>query len=106
MGRLREGLVDNSGVLPDGSAFEGHDGLKVLLRTKREGEFVRHFASRLLVFALGRELSFTDERALQTILGRVREAGGSSQTLVREIVTSYPFQYSKQPETPEGKQTR
>jgi hypothetical protein len=105
-GRLREGLVDNAGVLPDGSAFEGHDGLKVLLRTKREGEFVRHFASRLLVFALGRELSFTDERALQTILTRVREAGGSSQALVREIVMSYPFQYSKQPETPEGKQTR
>ena len=105
-GRLREGLVDNAGVLPDGSAFEGHDGLKVLLRTKREGEFVRHFASRLLVFALGRELSFTDERALQTILTRVREAGGSSQALVREIVSSYPFQYSKQPETPEGKQTR
>lgn len=105
-GRLREGLVDNAGVLPDGSAFEGHDGLKVLLRTKREGEFVRHFASRLLVFALGRELSFTDERALQTILTRVRDAGGSSQVLVREIVSSYPFQYSKQPETPEGKQTR
>ena len=105
-GRLREGLVDNAGVLPDGSAFEGHDGLKVLLRTKREGEFVRHFASRLLVFALGRELSFTDERALQTILTRVREAGGSSQALVREIVSSYPFHYSKQPETPEGKQTR
>jgi hypothetical protein len=105
-GRLREGLVDNAGVLPDGSAFEGHEGLKVLLRTKREGEFVRHFASRLLVFALGRELSFTDERALQTLLTRVREAGGSSRALVREIVSSYPFQYSKQPETPEGKQTR
>lgn len=105
-GRLREGAVDNAGVLPDGSAFEGHDGLKELLRTKREGEFVRHFASRLLEFALGRELSFTDERALQTILARVREAGGSSQALVREIVSSYPFQYSKQPETPEGKQTR
>ena len=105
-GRQREGLVENAGVLPDGSAFEGHDGLKVLLRTKLEGEFVRHFASRLLVFALGRELSFTDERALQTILTRVREAGGSSQALVREIVSSYPFQYSKQPETPEGKKTR
>ncbi len=105
-GRLREGRVDNAGVLPDGSAFEGHDGLKELLRTKREGEFVRHFASRLLVFALGRELSFTDERALVTMLARVREAGGSSRALVREIVSSYPFQYSKQPETPEGKQTR
>ena len=105
-GRLREGRVDNAGVLPDGSAFEGHDGLKELLRTKREGEFVRHFASRLLVFALGRELRFTDERALVTMLGRVREAGGSSRALVREIVLSYPFQYSKQPETPEGKQTR
>jgi hypothetical protein len=67
---------------------------------------VRQFASRLLVFALGRELSFTDERALQTLLTRVREAGGSSRALVREIVSSYPFQYSKQPETPEGKQTR
>lgn len=105
-GGLREGSVDNAGVLPDGSAFEGHDGLKELLRTKREGEFVRHFASRLLVFALGRELRFTDERALVTMLGRVREAGGSSRALVREIVLSYPFQYSKQPETPEGKQTR
>jgi hypothetical protein len=100
-GKLREGPVDNAGTLPDGSTFVGHDGLKELLQNNREDEFIRHFSSQLLAYALGRELTFADERALQTILKRVGDAGFSSQTLVREIVSSYPFQYCKQPE-PQG----
>jgi hypothetical protein len=100
-GKLREGPVDNAGTLPDGSTFVGHDGLKELLQNNKEDEFIRHFSSQLLVYALGRELTFADERALQTILKRVGDAGFSSQTLVREIVSSYPFQYCKQPE-PQG----
>ncbi|MBU6327151.1 MAG: DUF1592 domain-containing protein [Verrucomicrobia bacterium] len=34
-GKLREGPVDNAGKLPDGSAFVGHDGLKLLLQNKK-----------------------------------------------------------------------
>ena len=105
-GKLREGPVDNAGKLPDGSTFVGHDGLKQLLHNKKEAEFIRHFTSQLLVYALGRELTFTDERALQTILKRVGSASFSSQTLVREIVSSYPFQYSKQPEPQMKNQSR
>jgi hypothetical protein len=105
-GKLREGPVDNAGKLPDGSAFVGHDGLKLLLQNKKEADFIRHFTSQLLVYALGRELTFTDERAVQSILKQVGSAGFSSQTLVREIVSSYPFQYRKQPEPQMKNQSR
>jgi hypothetical protein len=97
-GMLRDGPVDNAGRLPDGSSFAGHGGLKVLLQHQKEGEFIRHFAGRLLVYALGRELTFNDERALQIILQGLARNGYSAQSLVREIVSSYPFQYSKQPQ--------
>ena len=105
-GKLREGPFDNAGTLPDGSNFVGHDGLKQLLQNKKEAEFIRHFTSQLLVYALGRELTFTDERALQTVLKRAGSAGFSSQTLIREIVSSYPFQYRKQPEPHTKNQSR
>lgn len=97
-GKLRDGPVDNGGTLPDGSSFKGHGELKVLLQDKKEGEFIRHFTSQLLVYALGRELTFNDEHALQVILKEVAKSGDSSQALVREIVSSYPFQYRKQPQ--------
>jgi hypothetical protein len=95
-GKLRGGPVDNGGTLPDGSSFKGHGELKVLLQNKKQGEFIRHFTSQLLVYALGRELTFNDEHALQLILKEVARSGYSSQALVREIVSSYPFQYRKQ----------
>ncbi len=106
-GRLRPGPVDNRGALPDGTAVEGHVGLKRVLREEMAQEFVRHFTSQLLCYALGRELVFTDEGPLQTILSRVRDAGYSSQVLIREIVNSYPFQYRRGPDgenTPMGGQ--
>lgn len=97
-GKLREGPVDNAGTLPDGSSFKGHGELKALLQNNKEAEFIRHFTSQLLGYALGRELTFNDERALQIILKEGVKSGYSAQTLVREIVSSYPFQYRKEPE--------
>ena len=95
-GKLRTGSVDNQAKLSDGTIFKGHQGLKTLLKEKKLKQFIRHFSSKLLAYALGRELEFTDEVAIQKILSRLKKDEYSSHALIEEIIMSYPFQYRKE----------
>ena len=59
LGRWRDstgpgtGPIDSSGVLPDGTRFDGPAGLREVLLSKRD-LFVETFTERLLTYALGR----------------------------------------------------
>jgi hypothetical protein len=88
---LEEGRpVDATGGLPDGSRFEGVDGLeRALLR--RPELFVGTLAEKLLTFALGRGVESYDAPAVRKI---VREAGEHDyrfSSIVEGIATSTPF---------------
>ena len=50
----------------------------------------------MLAYALGRQLEYYDEPALRKILAALEADDYRFQTLVKEIVASYPFQYKKQ----------
>ena len=83
--------VDASGVLPDGTAFEGLAGLRAVLAARPEA-FVTTFAEKLLMYAVGRELGPFDRPTVRQI---VREAAGREYRLsaiVQAIVESTPFQ--------------
>ena len=58
-------------MLPDGTAFDGVDGLKAALVLARPDRFVGTLTDKLLTYALGRGLEHYDMPAVRAI---VREA--------------------------------
>ena len=85
------GAIDASGTLPDGTAFEGFPGLRDVL-LERRGEFVATVTEKLLTYALGRGVAYSDRPAIRAI---VREAAASDyrwSSLVLGIARSLPFQ--------------
>ena len=52
----------------------------------------------MLSYALGRQLEYYDEPAVRTIIAALEAEDYRFQILLQAIVTSYPFQYKKNPE--------
>ena len=83
--------VDGSAVLPDGTRFRGPAGLRAYL-VSRHRQFVEAMTEKLLAYALGRRIEFTDRPAVR---GIVRAAAASDYRLsdiVLGIVRSPAFQ--------------
>lgn len=90
--------VDASGVLPEGAVFEGPAGLKKALIEHRHDDLARQTVTKMLAYALGRSLEYYDEPAVRKIIRALEGDGFRFQTLLREIVFSYPFLYKQSPE--------
>lgn len=86
--------VDNVGTLPGAGEFKGLDGLRKILRGKKE-QFVSNVAAQSLAYALGRDLSYYDEPSLKTIVEALVRDDYRFSTLIVETAKSYPFQYRK-----------
>ena len=97
--------IDAEGVLPDGSAAVGPDGLKAALLERKE-LFVRNLTKRMLGYALGRGLAPADACAVETIVTRVAERDYQAWELVREVVLSEPFLYTAPPAKTQVAETR
>lgn len=91
--------IDVSGRLPEGMDFVGPAGLKRALISHRHDDLVRQVVEKMLAYALGRQLEYYDEQAVRKIIGSLEADEFRFQTLLREIVTSYPFRYKKTPAT-------
>ncbi len=84
-------LIDPSGTLPDGTAFDGFPGLRDILLERRE-EFVTTVTEKLLTYALGRGVEHYDRPAIRAI---VREAAANDyrwSSLILGVARSLPFQ--------------
>ncbi|HKE85134.1 MAG TPA: DUF1592 domain-containing protein [Vicinamibacterales bacterium] len=82
--------VDSSGTTPNGSKVDGLASLRALLLQKRD-QFPRTITEKLLAYALGRRLEYSDRPAVRTI---VREAAASDyrwSSIVLGIVRSPTF---------------
>ena len=86
--------VDATGTLPDGQRFEGPVELKEILLGRRK-EFARMVTSRMLKFALGRDLEYYDEPTVREISEALVENDYRASTLVARIVDSYPFRFKR-----------
>lgn len=85
--------IDATGELPGGITFDGPVELKAFLAAERKTEFTRNLTRRLLSFALGRELQYFDEPAVEKIVTAVEARSYSSREMLNQIVQSYPFQF-------------
>ncbi len=96
IGRLRDkesnGLpIDCHATLKDGTQFEGLDGLRNYLLTKKRDVVVRLFCRRLLGYALGRSVSLSDQLLIDQMVAAVSRPDGRVSDAVLEIVRSPQF---------------
>jgi hypothetical protein len=83
--------IDSSGVLPDGTKFDGPAGLREVLVSKQD-MFVENLTEGLLTYALGRGVEEYDRPVLRQI---TREAASDNyrwSSIILGIVNSTPFQ--------------
>lgn len=84
--------VDSSGVLTSGEAFSGPIELKAQL-LRRKSDFARNLTEKMLAYALGRGVESYDLPTVRKITSALEKDDYRSNTLLVEIVKSYPFQY-------------
>jgi hypothetical protein len=82
--------IDPSGITADGRVFSGPAELKQILMTERE-KIARNLSSKMLSYALGRSLLFTDEPALRTLDNCLLQNNFNPELFIIELVKSYPF---------------
>jgi hypothetical protein len=89
---LEDGMpVDASGGLPDGTTFNGIEGLRAGL-LRRPELFVGTMTEKLLTYAIGRGLEPADAPAVRAIERNARAADYRFSSLVLGVVNSAPFQ--------------
>jgi hypothetical protein len=88
--------IDSSGVLPDGTKFQGPAELKKILLSRRE-QFVTTFTERLLTYALGRGVEYYDQPAVRKIVRGAAPGDYRWSSLISGIVQSTPFQMRRSP---------
>ncbi len=95
IGRWRDkdesgGPIDAVGELPGGKHFSSPKELKALIAA-RETDLTRNLTEKLLAYALCRQLDGYDHIIVDQMLQTIAKDGHKMQTLISEIVTSYPF---------------
>jgi hypothetical protein len=95
LGQWRErdagSVIDASGLLPDGTKFDGIPGLRKLL-IDHSDEYVSTVTEKLLMYAVGRNLQYYDAPAVREIVRGAARDKYTLASLVLGVVKSTPFQ--------------
>jgi hypothetical protein len=79
--------IDTRVTLMDGTQFDGLDGLRNYLLTKRREAFVKQFCRKLLGYALGRSVQLSDEPLLaemqKNLAGNDYKVGVAASAIVQ-----------------------
>ena len=99
IGRWRDkddtgGAIDAAGELPGGKHFASPKELKVIIAA-RKGELARNLTEKLLAYALCRRLEGHDEIVVDRLMETIAKDGYRMQTVITEIITSYPFTHRR-----------
>ncbi len=86
--------IDASATMPGGEAFEGPAGLRRVLLSRGE-DFAATVTEKLLAYALGRGLEYTDRPAVRRILREAEADDYRWSSIVLGIVKSAPFQWRR-----------
>lgn len=83
-------LLDVSGAFPDGRKFGTLDEYKAGLMTYKD-KFARAFSAKLLTYALGRPVGYTDHELLVSLVDTLKKEDYRIQSLIHAIVECEPF---------------
>jgi len=84
--------VDATSTLFNKQELAGMDGLKRYLLSARQDQFTKAFVHKMLTYALGRPLSFSDRSDVENLSIELRKNGDRLGSLVSIIVNSKIFQ--------------
>ena len=82
--------IDAAGELPGGEHFSRPKDLKTII-AGRSDALSRNLVEKLLAYALGRRLEGYDEIVVDNLIQKVADDGYRMQTLIKGVITSYPF---------------
>jgi hypothetical protein len=88
------GAIDAAGELPGGKHFTSPKELKSIIAA-RASELSRNVTEKLLAYALCRQLEGYDEIVVDHLMETIAQDGYRMQTLITEVVTSYPFTHCR-----------
>ena len=88
------GKIDASGELPGGLHFTTPAELKRIIADRKD-DFCRNLTSKLLAYALGRQLEGYDEIVVDQMTDSIKKDDYRMQTLVLSVVTSDPFTHRR-----------
>jgi mono/diheme cytochrome c family protein len=83
--------IDPSGEMPDGSKFDGPAGIRSYLLARPQ-QFTRCLTEKLMIYALGRRLAFTDRDDIDRVVVQSVASGYGFRDLVKFVVASRAFQ--------------
>jgi hypothetical protein len=86
-------------MLPDGTFFKGPGELRAAI-VRRPEEFVKTFTRKLLLYAVGRGLEYTDEPIVRRIVGRAARDQYQFSSIIAGIAMSDPFRLKMKPAAP------
>ena len=97
LGEWRAGTILGKSIrrltLPGGERVAGPAGLKSVLVTKYREPFLRNVCERMLAYALGRAIEYSDRPTIDGLAAALKANDYRSSVLVKGIVASIPFQY-------------
>ncbi len=91
--------VDTRTKAMDGAEFDGLDGLRRYLLTKRRDAFLRQFCRKLLGYALGRGIQLSDDPLLKEMTARLEANGYRISVAIESILRSRQFREIRGKET-------
>ena len=65
---------------------------------RRNDDLARNLTEKLLAYALCRQIEGYDEIVVDRLMETIAKDGYRLQTVIREVVTSYPFTHRRIPE--------
>jgi mono/diheme cytochrome c family protein len=83
--------IDAAVKLPDGTAIDGVDELKRYCLEKKSEEFSRALVRKLMAYALGRSLEWTDRPSVDSLSRQFAQSDYRLRSLIEEIVLSKNF---------------
>jgi hypothetical protein len=84
--------IDSAGVLGTGEPFANVQELKKILVKNRPQDFYRCVTEKLMTYALGRAVEYTDAHTMDDLVAKVDAGGGRPSVLIKGLVHSPAFQ--------------
>jgi len=88
--------VDATGQLPDGTILKGADDLRNAVMKKTD-QFVQTLTEKLMTYALGRKLEYSDMPVVRQIVRDSARDNYGFSSIVLGIVNSTPFSFERVP---------
>ena len=83
--------IDTKSTLPDGTEVVGIEGIKDYILNKKKDQFTKALVEHLYAYALGRDITFADEKEIERIAEAVAADGYKFQSVINHIVSSNSF---------------